>query len=253
MTNAIEQTKREMYKALAALKDGGRWLMKKGNAEAFESALEAHLETWRVELKKFVDKNTCAIGVGDGSGGLFVHGDFASVKAVQAIIIAGEDVRKRLANMTQERDDIQGRLHAIDHAYNEQSNRIAIMGKMIDNLRTASAAAGEELIRVQGIARQHLDDCRSAEKLSDDLDEKLRDAQAVIGQQEQLIAGQRHAIAELYMERASIPSGVMAYAKKLAAHAWEMSQRKHVHDFEPAFPAGEMCQCGAIRDPGFKG
>lgn len=43
MTSKIEATKREMYRALAALKAGGRWLMKKGHAEAFEEAFEAHL------------------------------------------------------------------------------------------------------------------------------------------------------------------------------------------------------------------
>ena len=44
MTSKIETTKREMYRALAALKSGGRWLLKKQNAEAFETALEEHLE-----------------------------------------------------------------------------------------------------------------------------------------------------------------------------------------------------------------
>lgn len=50
MTSKIEETKREMYRALAALKSGGRWLLKKANAEAFESALEAHLEEVRRQL-----------------------------------------------------------------------------------------------------------------------------------------------------------------------------------------------------------
>jgi len=47
MTSKIETTKREMYRALAALKSGGRWLLKKQNAEAFEAALEEHLEETR--------------------------------------------------------------------------------------------------------------------------------------------------------------------------------------------------------------
>lgn len=47
MTRKIEQTRFTMYKALAALKAGGRWLMKKQNAEAFETALEEHLEEQR--------------------------------------------------------------------------------------------------------------------------------------------------------------------------------------------------------------
>jgi hypothetical protein len=50
MTSKIESTKREMYRALAALKAGGRWLLKKANAEAFESALEEHLEEVRRQI-----------------------------------------------------------------------------------------------------------------------------------------------------------------------------------------------------------
>lgn len=48
MTSKIETTKREMFIALAKLKAGGRWLLKKQNAEAFETALENHLEEQRL-------------------------------------------------------------------------------------------------------------------------------------------------------------------------------------------------------------
>lgn len=50
MTSKIETTKREMYRALAALKAGGRWLIKKANCEAFETALEEHLEEVRRQI-----------------------------------------------------------------------------------------------------------------------------------------------------------------------------------------------------------
>lgn len=209
MTTEIEKTKREMYKALAALKAGGRWLIKKANCEAFESALEEHLEALH-------NRNEAQRKIIEAAGGT-------------------NDLSYRLGKMTQERDDIQGRLHAIDHAYCEQSNRVGGLMAEIENLKAANAAAGEELRethmvnrsyrseirslrqllgardetigllraeghRVQGIARQHLDDCRSAEKLSDDFSEKLTHATTVIGQQEQLISGQRSAIATMHAE-----------------------------------------------------
>ncbi|MNQ26401.1 hypothetical protein D3C85_396380 [compost metagenome] len=203
MTNAIEQTRISMYDAFNAMKAGGRWLIKKANCEAFETALEEHLEELDRQAKHLMSKGVCGLIFGSAHQ-WSVSGNFDSVKAVERLIAEKDDLALRLSAMTQERDDIQSRLHAIDHAYCEQSNRVSVMDKMIDNLRTASAAAGEELIRVQGIARQHLDDCRSAEKLSDELSEKLTLATSVIGQQEMLIAGQRHAIAELYMERAGL-------------------------------------------------
>lgn len=180
MTNAIEQTRITMYDAFTAMKAGGRWLIKKENCEAFESAMEAHLEA--------LSKQTRSQVLGRYR---------AQVDQLQ------EDCRR----LRKERDDIQLRLHAIDHAYNEQSQRVSRQMIEIDRHKVALNVAGEELIRAQGIARQHLDDCRSAEKLSDSLDERLRDAQSVIGKQEQLIRGQRLAIAELYMNKSktSIP------------------------------------------------
>lgn len=52
MTSKIESTKRQMFIALAKLKAGGRWLLKKENADAFEAALEEHLEVTRQELQR---------------------------------------------------------------------------------------------------------------------------------------------------------------------------------------------------------
>jgi hypothetical protein len=134
------------------------------------------------------------------------------------------DLQRRLATMTEERDQIQGRLHAIDHAYCEQSNLVTKQAVDIEALQRHVTIAGEELIRVQVIARQHLDDCRSAEKLSDDLSEKLAHATSVIGQQEQLIAGQRLAIAELFGLKNRKTQAV-----------------KCAHEFHPSFPGGARC------------
>lgn len=166
MTNAIEQTKREMYRNLKLINVSLKKGFKPVNGmHHFEIAMEAHLEAQRVELCR---------------------------------------VFGALGRMTQERDDIQGRLHAIDHKYGEQTTLVFDQAEEINRHKVALNIAGEELIRAQGVARQHLDDGRSAEKLSDSLDEQLRDARQVISHQEQLIVGQRLAIAELYMARREV-------------------------------------------------
>jgi|GEM_PF-2721218 len=92
------------------------------------------------------------------------------------------DLKRRLAEMTKERDDCQERMRAVDEAYRKSQEALVI--------------AGDELRRVQAVAK----DCLDAEKLADDLGEKLGAATAVIGQQEQLIAGQRKAIADMHNE-----------------------------------------------------
>lgn len=164
MTTEIEKTKRALFDSLETIKGliRGNCIPSTNTVDKFESCLEEYLE----EYHKF----------------------------------EYPDMKRRLAEMTEERDAIQLRLHAIDHAFCEQSNTVSRMADEIDRHKVAINIAGEELIRVQGIARQHLDDCRSAEKLSDELSEKLTHATTVIGQQEQLIAGQRSAIAGMHAE-----------------------------------------------------
>lgn len=104
------------------------------------------------------------------------------------------------AKVRQANTEIQERLHSVDRAYFEQSQRNGEQARQIEKLEELNRIAGEELIRVQGMVSQYREDCRSAEKLSDDFSEKLTHATTVIGQQEQLIAGQRLAIKEMHAE-----------------------------------------------------
>lgn len=264
----IEKTRHQMYTDLKRFQTmvGSTHLFK-----TFQDSLEAHLE----ELRK-------------ANSGL-VEG-FAQQHA---------DIGVRLANMTEDRDQIQQRLHAIDHAYLGSQTALGVAGDCIrdtqavnreyqglikerddqivalkesleanrdrvESLLNQNKASGEELIRVQGLARQYLDDLKdstaanaslhesafhagsiirankieieslrgqleardktigelrkkygrdredlmAAEKHSDEFSEQLRDAQAVIGQQEQLIVGQRLAIADLYLAGRRVNSAV---------------------------------------------
>lgn len=180
MTTEIEKTKLALYGCLDRIRRAGKH--RKLTAE-FEERLEEHLEALRAELMRW--KNS------DKKSAEAAQFKQAEQKRERE---QHEDVERRLHLMTEERDQIQQRLHAIDHAYNEQQKAMGI--------------AGEELIRVQGMARQYLDDCRSAEKMTDDLHEKLGHATTVIGQQEQLIVGQRLAIADLYLAGRRVNSAV---------------------------------------------
>lgn len=181
MTNAIEQTKRALYACLDKVRRAAKHRVL--TAE-LEERLEEYLEELRIDRVRLTENRR-------------------------------DDLERKLAAMTEDRDQILQRLHAIDHAYNEQSKAenplaaqfevqvktILCQEKTIENLKSANKAAGEELMRVQAIARQQLDDVRSAEKLSDELSDKLTQATTVIGQQEQLIIAQRLAIADLYMAK----------------------------------------------------
>lgn len=197
MTTEIEKTKRALYECLDRIRRAGKHRVL--TAE-FEERMEEYLEELRLSRVQFTESRQ-------------------------------NDLERRLAAKIEECDQVQQRLHAIDHAYNEQSkefdharSNMAELAIHVGNLETANRVSGEELIRVQGIARQYLDDCRSAEKLSDEFSEKLTHATTVIGQQERLIAGQRHAIAEMFGLKNRKTQAV-----------------KCAHEFHPAFPGGERC------------
>ncbi|MNN55830.1 hypothetical protein D3C81_1707260 [compost metagenome] len=107
-------------------------------------------------------------------------------------------------------------MQAVDHAYSESQRLLVVSG---DELRNAQQVVGFQKTEIAGLRNQleerdstigkmrkdygrDRQDLLEAEKFSDELDEKLRDAQSVIGKQEQLIAGQRKAIADMHNELA---------------------------------------------------
>lgn len=109
MTTAIEETRREMYAKLELAKNRfNAWFGNDAMIGSLESALEAHLE----ELRKDLNFACAALDV--------------------------EAARR--TKLVQERDDIQLRLHAIDHAYFVQSE--------------ANRVAGEELRRARALIRE---------------------------------------------------------------------------------------------------
>lgn len=111
MTNAIEQTKREMYASLKNLKVYADSANQGASiaCEYFERFLELHLE----ELRKAM-----------------VAGNENTIRCANHSLVTIRDLESRLATMTEERDAIQLRLHAVDHAYNEQQRKTGTCGQV---------------------------------------------------------------------------------------------------------------------------
>lgn len=113
MTNAIEQAKRETYKAIAHLRGTItiNYSIKNmlDSLNMFEGEMESYLELLRQD-----------------------H----------------EALRNRLAKMTEERDSIQLRLHAVDHAYNDQQSLGGTSGQTsVDRASYKATEANAEVIR----------------------------------------------------------------------------------------------------------
>lgn len=222
MTNEIEATKRLLFHCLDRIRRAGKHRVL--TAE-FEERLEEHLEA----LRK--DASASQARIGELYSEVQQWKDIAEVRQESV-----ERDQNDLMKMRQANTEIQERLHAVDRAFFEQSRLLMAQAQEIDRLKVAAQVAGECIQDTQTVnrsyqieikslnqqlqardetigklraeGRQHLDDCRSAEKHSDDFSEKLLDAQAVIGHQEQLIVGQRLAIAELHMVVRSAKSAV---------------------------------------------
>lgn len=207
MTTEIEKTKRGMYHCLDRIRRAGKHRVL--TAE-FEERLEEHLEELRKEESAFQAR------IGELYSSRQQWEDIAALRL------------DNLSAMTEERDQIQGRLHAVDHAYSVQSMELNNKIRECQQQKTALDVSGEQLREYQAlVAKQasdiaslkdqvehrdqtimryrnkdsgYLQDCQLAEKLSDELSEKLTHATTVIGQQERLIVGQRKSIADMHTE-----------------------------------------------------
>lgn len=168
----IEETRRALYDALAKVRKAKKHPKA---TDALETALEEH-------LRQLFDR------IGQAAV------DF-------------DDVR-------QERDDCQERMRVIDEAYRKSQEALAIAG---DSLRDAQRSVIERDVQIERLLAQvdgqqqkiekihkgyakDRQDLQSAEAMTDSLHEQLSAATAIIGQQEQLIAGQRKAIADMHNE-----------------------------------------------------
>lgn len=271
MTNEIERTKRDLYDCLDRIRRAAKH---RALTAEFEERLEEHLEA----LRK--DASWSQARIGELYSEVQQWKDIADVRQS-----SNERDQNDLMKMRQANTEIQERLHAVDRAYFDQSQLVGVQALEIRQLKSATQIAGEELQNLQSVSRSHqievksgrellavrdekigelraeltkvreisrrnLDDCRSAEKLSDDLIEKLRDAQAVIGNQEQLIVKQRLAIAEFYIVGRSAKSAA-ATLKGLGytdcgGELWKppIGQRPHFDDW-CSDPLCESCRAKA--------
>lgn len=59
--------------------------------------LLAELEAKDKRIAELEAKTAMTMGVGSGNGNLFVHGDYDSIKAAQAIVLENESLRAKLA------------------------------------------------------------------------------------------------------------------------------------------------------------
>lgn len=158
MTNAIEQAKREMYGALEIFK---HFAERPALAGMFESQLEAYLELLRQDHEALHE--TARKWFEDLQVAEAANQELASkAKRLEELTsnqqkeYAGDgqtidDLESRLAKMTEERDAIQLRLHAVDHTYNEQQSRVGTSGQCSGD-RGASEAMGGQKGAIQGAA-----------------------------------------------------------------------------------------------------
>lgn len=88
------------------------------------------------------------LGVGDGSGTLFVHGDYESIKAAQRIGLERADLRSKIATLTQERDAMREELPVLWGQYDDEGRPLWI------SYRTRIAALEREIAELRAIVEE---------------------------------------------------------------------------------------------------
>lgn len=201
MTNAIETTKRALFDCLERIKRAAKH---RTLTAEFEERLEEHLE----ELRKDSSANQARIGE-----------LYSSRQQWHDIAV---DRLANLSVMTDERDQLQDRLHAVDRAYVvlDQANKVAgeelrkaqeqasqdredtiravkVADAMTDKVRQFES--GELYQKIQRELRDTRQDVKNAETFSEGLYNELVDAK-------ELIVRQREKIGELFMEREGKPA-----------------------------------------------
>lgn len=126
MTNAIEQAKREMYESWKSACKISVGITGCGILLEFEQAMEKYLELLRQDheaLHKTARKR---------------------FEDIRNLWTANDDLAQRLAKMTEERDAIQLRLHAVDHSYRTQQERTATPTQDSVDLASCEATGGQK-------------------------------------------------------------------------------------------------------------
>ena len=201
MTSNIESTKRQMFIALAKLKAGGRWLLKKQNADAFETALEEHLEASRQELERWKasDKKT-------GEMILFNQGEAQREREQH------EETQRQLHEMTRLREcferlavdytkesiSLEDENKSLKAGLDEALGRVEIYGdahryqvKLTHEACCRERVLFDELHEARRKAAVYVSDCRHAEKLADDRHDRIEELR-------KLVESQRKAYASLH-------------------------------------------------------
>lgn len=73
------------------------WL--KGEVEEVPLIRLSDYEALQAECDALLDKTSMSLGVGDGTGNLFVYGDYDSIKRVQALIFECEKLRRSVTHL----------------------------------------------------------------------------------------------------------------------------------------------------------
>ncbi|HFI5325863.1 TPA: hypothetical protein ACGQSM_003696 [Serratia liquefaciens] len=88
-------------------------------SQEYVSALLADNEAKDKSIAELEAKTAMTMGVGDGGGSLFVHGDFDSIKTAQSIVFENESLRAKLATPVRLMGEML--LHDWEHSVERQA------------------------------------------------------------------------------------------------------------------------------------
>lgn len=118
-------------------------------------ARDATIAEQASEIERLTKITAMTMGVGNGDGNLFVHGDYDSIKAAQAIVIANDSLRQQLASQSaeakQREETLWEQLRQRDKEFAKQSAELA---QAREKLEEASIIGLEKIEQVMNLTAQ---------------------------------------------------------------------------------------------------
>lgn len=152
MTNAIEQAKQSMYKWLEAAKKTAHCSEHSISMKWMEECLEAYLEELRLDheaLHVTARERFDSIRLLERANEELRE----EVKRLVSLDGTNRKLSQCLATMTKERDEIQGRLHAVDHAYAKSQEALSIAGDAMRDMQMVNRSCQAEMKLLHGQIR----------------------------------------------------------------------------------------------------
>ena len=133
------------------------------------------------EMEGLRTKTAVAMGVGGGAGSLFVHGDHASIKAAQGIVLERDTLRARVAELESERSTLSAHVVDLEMEHAEDQGVIRVWRGRVERAEAERDAAQQRVAEMERRIRTALVTMATGRLLMEDPLQAVHTAAGALG------------------------------------------------------------------------